>query len=244
MRFSAKTAWVTGGGSGIGRAAALRFASEGAAVVVVDISLDAAKQTCGMDDTRRCRALEMDVSDEEQVKQRFRGPVDILFNNAGIAVRKPVAEQDEEGWDRVMRINLRSVFLCSKYALPHMKRGAAIINMASVVGVTGVRNRAAYSTSKGAIVALTRNMAVDYAGAGIRVNCVCPGFTETPLTKGLLSNPDSSARLTSLHPLGRLGKPEDIAAAVTFLASDDAAWITGIVLPVDGGFTAGHGMDI
>jgi NAD(P)-dependent dehydrogenase (short-subunit alcohol dehydrogenase family) len=123
-------------------------------------------------------------------------------------------------------------------------RGGSIVHMASVVGVVGVRNRAAYSTTKGAIVALTRNMALDYAADGIRVNCLCPGFTRTPLTRALFDDPERLAKLTALHPLGRLGEPDDIAHAVVFLASDESSWITGQAIAVDGGFTAGHAVDI
>jgi NAD(P)-dependent dehydrogenase (short-subunit alcohol dehydrogenase family) len=160
-------------------------------------------------------------------------------------VRNPVDLEDAEGWDRVHRVNVRGAFLCSKHAVPYMfDAGGAIVHMASVVGVTGVRNRAAYSASKGAIVALTRNMAMDYAARRIRVNCVCPGFTRTPMTAGLFADPERLAALTALHPLGRLGEPEDVAAAVVFLASDEASWITGVALAVDGGFTAGHGAGV
>ncbi|MBK5293152.1 MAG: SDR family oxidoreductase [Acidobacteriia bacterium] len=242
VRLAGKIVLVTGAGSGIGRATAILCAREGARVIAADISLEPASGQL---------AVQADVSDSEQVQAMVQraiqeyGTIDVLFNNAGIAVRQTVAEQSEQDWDRVIQVNVRSVFLCSKYTIPHMMaRGGSIINMASVVGITGVRNRAAYSTSKGAIVALTRNMALDYAQYGIRVNCVCPGFTETPLTRGLLSNPAAVAKLTALHPLGRLGRPEDIAAAVLFLASDEAAWITGVALPVDGGFTAGHATDV
>jgi len=242
---------ITGAGSGIGRASAVLCAREGARVIAADISLESARSTASEIAPGACLAVEADVSDSDQAQamvgrsiQEF-GTIDVLFNNAGIAVRQPVSEQTEQDWDRVIQVNLRSVFLCSKYAIPHMlARGGSVINMASVVGITGVRNRAAYSSSKGAIVSLTRNMALDYAQYGIRVNCVCPGFTETPLTRGLFSNPEALAKLKALHPLGRLGQPEDIANAVLFLASDEAAWITGVALPVDGGFTAGHSVDV
>ncbi|MBM3812568.1 MAG: SDR family oxidoreductase [Acidimicrobiia bacterium] len=237
MKLAGKVVLITGAGSGIGLATARRCEAEGAAVVGVDIAAGAA-------------SVQADVSDSVEVRSAIRevvekhGRIDVLVNNAGVAVRKPVADQDEEGWDRVMRVNLGSVFLCSKYAIPHMGRGASIVNMASGVGITGIRNRAAYASSKGAIVTLTRNMALDYAARGIRVNCVCPGFTDTPLTSGLLADKEAAARLTALHPLGRLGRPEDIAAAVVFLASEEASWITGIALAVDGGFSAGHYADV
>jgi len=173
------------------------------------------------------------------------GKIDILQNNAGIAVRHPVTEEDEANWYKCMAVNLKSVFLCSKHAIPHMlNRGGSIVNMASVTGKVGVRNRSAYSASKGAIVALTRNMALDYARFQIRVNCVCPGFTRTPLIKGLLADPEKERRLVATHPLGRLGTPEDIANAIVFLASDLSSWITGQALAVDGGFGVGAYEDI
>jgi len=134
--------------------------------------------------------------------------------------------------------------LCSKHALPKMPEGGSIVHLASVVGLTGVRNRSAHSTSKGALVALTRKMAMDFAPHRIRVNCVCPGFTRTPFTRQLLSDPEREAKLTALHRLGRLGEASDIAAAIAFLLSPDAAWITEHARAVDGGFTAGFGVDV
>jgi NAD(P)-dependent dehydrogenase (short-subunit alcohol dehydrogenase family) len=196
-------------------------------------------------------ALGIDVSCEDDVGAGIAktlakfGKIDILQNNAGIAVRHPVTEEDEANWDKCMAVNLKSVFLCSKHAIPHMlNRGGSIVNMASVTGMVGVRNRSAYSASKGAIVALTRNMALDYARFQIRVNCVCPGFTRTPLIKGLLADPEKERRLVATHPLGRLGTPEDIANAIVFLASDLSSWITGQALAVDGGFGVGAYEDI
>ncbi|MEZ5352235.1 MAG: SDR family oxidoreductase [Bryobacteraceae bacterium] len=232
-RFEGKIAVVTGAASGIGEATVERLRREGAEVH-------------GIDRAGGAEASGVDVGDESQVEAFFAKleRVDILVNSAGVAVRKPVAEQDAEGWDEVMRVNVRGTFLCSKHAIPRMGRGGAMVHLASVVGVTGVRNRAAYSTTKGAIVALTRNMALDYAPKGIRVNCVCPGFTRTNLTKGLLSNPEAAAKLLALHPLGRLGEAEDIASAIAFLVSGDASWITGQAIAVDGGFTAGHAVDV
>jgi len=228
MRLAGKTVLVTGAASGIGLACADRCEREGGRVLRLD-------------------RAECDVADQEQVERYFGGVdrLDVLINSAGIAARLPVSEQDPAGWDDVMRVNVRGLYLCSRAAVPLMRaRGGSIIHMASVVGVTGVRNRAAYSASKGAIVALTRNMALDYAGYGIRVNCLCPGFTRTPLTRGIFADPGRLAKLTALHPLGRLGEPEDIANAALFLASNEAAWITGQAIAVDGGFTAGHSADV
>lgn len=227
-RLEGKTILVTGAASGIGEACAAACEREGATVVRFD-------------------RAEGDVANEDDVRRVFAGieRLDGLVNSAGIAVRHPAGDQDAAGWDEVMRVNVRGSFLCAREAVARMKAGGgSIVHMASVVGVMGVRNRAAYSTSKGAIVALTRNMALDYARFGIRVNCLCPGFTRTALTRGIFADPERLAKLTALHPLGRLGEPEDIAKATLFLLSDDAAWITGQAIAVDGGFTAGHAADV
>ncbi len=229
MRLLDKTVVITGGASGIGAATADKCRLEGARVVVLDRN-------------------EADVSDAVQVESffsRLAGPIHALVNSAGIAVRKTVLEQDVGSWDRVMAVNVKGSFLCSKYALPKLQAtGGSIVHLSSVVGITGVRNRSAYSTSKGAIVALTRNMALDFAPYNVRVNCVCPGFTRTQLTAALLSDPEKEAKLLALHPLGRLGEASDIANAIAFLISDEASWITGQAIAVDGGFTAGHAIDV
>lgn len=253
MRLENKAAIVTGAGSGIGRASALALAREGARVAVVDIQDAAGQQTVESIRQQGGEAvfLHADVSRAEEVQgmvaqvvERWRS-LDILHNNAGIPIRMPAADQDEEGWDRCIRINLKSVFLCCKFAIPHMQaKGGSIINTSSVTGVVGVRNRAAYSTSKGGIVILTKNLALDYARFGIRVNCVCPGFVRTPLMDGLVQDPERLRKIIELHPLGRLGTPEDVANAVVFLASEESSWITGHALVVDGGFCAGPSADI
>jgi NAD(P)-dependent dehydrogenase (short-subunit alcohol dehydrogenase family) len=248
-----KVAIVTGGASGIGRASALAMAREGARIAIFDSNAEAGWRVADELTAQQYDAafFAVDVTSESCVQEavantftRF-GRIDILLNNAGIAMRNRVDAQDEEGWQRCIDVNLKGVFLCSKHVIPQMmKRGGAIINMSSVTGIVGVRNRAAYSATKGAIVALTRNMALDYAQRGIRVNCVCPGFTRTPLAEALLRDPEKERRLTGMHPLGRLGEPEDIANAVVFLASGLASWITGQALAVDGGFSVGRPEDI
>jgi NAD(P)-dependent dehydrogenase (short-subunit alcohol dehydrogenase family) len=226
MRFTSKMAVVTGGASGIGAATVSLLRAEGAEVLVLD------KANC-------------DVTDEAAVAAAMALPrIDILVTCAGIAVRNPVDQQDAAGWDRVFEVNVKGSFLVAKHALPKMLAGSAIVHVASVVGTTGFRQRAAYSASKGAIVALTRNMALDYAARGIRVNCVCPGFVRTPFIQPILDDAGRVARLAALHPLGRLGTAEDVAKSIAFLASDDAAWITGHALAVDGGLAAGHAAEI
>lgn len=231
MRLAGKTIVVTGAASGIGAATLELCRAEGATVIGLDLA--------GAD--RIC-----DVSNAESVRQAFAdiGSIHGLVNSAGIAVRQPVADQDEAGWDAVLDVNVKGTFLCSKEALARMERGASIVHVSSAVGLIGVRNRAAYSASKGAILSLTRNMALDYAGRGIRVNCLCPGFTRTGLTRGIFADPERKARIEAMHPLGRMGEPEDIAKAALFLLSEESSWITGVALPVDGGFAAGHRDDV
>ena len=252
-RFTDKSAFITGAGSGIGRAAALRLAAEGAAVACADINLPSAEATVEMIEQAGGKglALQCDVAEERSMLDaaaeaaRTGGRIDILFNNAGVAVRLPVGEQDVEGLDRVLRVNIRGAFLCAKSVLPYLTRpGGVIINTGSIVGLVGVRNRAAYSLSKGALITLTKNMALDYAHEGIRVNAVCPGFVDTGMTKGLFADAEKAERIRLMHPLGRFATADDIAAAVAFLASDDAAFITGQALAVDGGFTAGRPEDV
>jgi NAD(P)-dependent dehydrogenase (short-subunit alcohol dehydrogenase family) len=248
-----KLAVITGAGSGIGQASAYAMAREGASVAILDSNEEAGRRTANelTAQKRDAAFFLVDVCSEEQVRAaisqivvRF-GRIDILHNNAGIAVRHSIAEQDEQGWQTCMDVNLKGIFLCAKHVIPHMlDRGGSIIHTSSVTGIVGVRNRAVYSATKGAVVALTKNMALDYARYQIRVNCVCPGFIRTPMAKALLQDPIKEKRLVDTHPLGRLGTSEDVANAVLFLASDLSSWITGHALAVDGGFSAGRPEDI
>ena len=192
-----------------------------------------------------------DVSDHAQVEAAVTevaasyGSIHVLLNNAGIALRATVADQDEESWDRVIDTNVKGAYLCSRACLAHFPRsGGSIIHVSSVTGITGVRGRAAYSAAKAALVGLARNMALDFAHRQLRVNCICPGFVRTPFIAGILADEERKRRLTALHPLGRLGEPQDIASAALFLASDDSSWITGHALVVDGGFSVGHSCEI
>ena len=233
IRVQGKIAIVTGGASGIGAETAGVLAREGASVTIFDVT--AADPACRIDVTDE-QALQAATA---RVATKW-GAVDILVNCAGIALRKPVDQTAESDWTRIFDVNVKGTFLAAKAALPYMRSGGAILNLSSITGITGVRERAAYSASKGAIAALTRNMALDYAPRGIRVNAVCPGFVRTPMTKALTDDPDACRSLTSVHPLGRLGEPADIANAILFLVSDEASWITGHLLVVDGGFCAGQ----
>jgi NAD(P)-dependent dehydrogenase (short-subunit alcohol dehydrogenase family) len=248
-RLSNKVAIVTGAGGGIGKSAALLFASEGAAVVAgVHQGKDiAALEQAALGLAGSVSGLEVDVAREEDVRRlidmavgRFGG-IDILFNNAGIEIQGEVTETTDEMWFRVLDINLRGVFLCSKHVVPEMLKrgGGSIVNNASINGIRGNHRLVAYSASKGGVVALTRAMAIDYAPRGIRVNCVCPATIDTPMVqRSIASAPYPEERhqyMVSKHPMGRIGTPDEVAYAALFLASDEASFITGVALPIDGG---------
>ena len=249
MRLRDKVAIITGGASGIGKATALLFAKEGAKVVVADQNEAGGKETVDHIRSNEGEAISVraDVTSSQDVQGMVKAAIDaygklvILFNNAGIAMRLPVADLPEEDWDRCIDINLKGVYLCSKYAIPEMIKndGGSIINMASIYGVVGGKTRAAYVASKGGVVNLTRGMALDYAADNIRVNCICPGFTETPLVCGVVKTPEEYQALAVQHPMGRLARPLEIAYGALYLASDESSFVTGIALPIDGGYTAG-----
>ena len=225
---------VTGAASGLGLAIAQAAQAEGAVITAID------RVAAPFEDSRIC-----DITDEEQVKRALSGlpRLNAVVNSAGIARRAKVDEADMADYDAVMAVNVRGAFLVCKYALPHLREhGGSILHLSSGVATTGLRNRAAYTASKGAILSLTRNMALDYAADKVRVNCLCPGFVDTPLLATI--TPERRARLTALHPLGRMGQPEDIAHMALFLISDQASWITGQAIAVDGGFSVGHTEDV
>jgi NAD(P)-dependent dehydrogenase (short-subunit alcohol dehydrogenase family) len=248
-RLKGKMALVTGAGSGIGRACALALAQEGANVALVGRRKKLLEKVAA-EIGGSAVALAADVSQKsevdriiEQTVSRFGG-LNILLNNAG-ALHIGTAEQiTEEQWDETFNVNVRAVWLLSRAVLPAMRRtgGGSIINMASVLGINGARNRAAYAASKGAVVLLTKCMAIDHGQEQIRVNAICPSFIETDLTAAVISKaPDPTsvrAERTSVHPLGRLGQPEDVAGLAVYLASDESSWVTGSVFPVDGGYLA------
>jgi NAD(P)-dependent dehydrogenase (short-subunit alcohol dehydrogenase family) len=240
-RLSGRRALITGAGSGIGAAVAARFSSEGAIVIAADINHEAAVATA---ESLGDGAISewVDVRQEDSVAALFSaaGQVDILVNVAGIGSTTSVVETSLEAWDDVMAVNARGTFLCCKHALRSMvQRGnGSIVNVASVAGLVGLRERAAYCASKGAVVALTRALAIDHAHAGVRVNCICPGTIDTPWIRRLIEQGESIDVLAARQLVGRLGTAEEVASAALFLAEDTSGFTTGSVLVIDGGLTA------
>jgi NAD(P)-dependent dehydrogenase (short-subunit alcohol dehydrogenase family) len=248
-----RVAIVTGGGSGIGRASAELFASEGATVAVFDLRADAAEETAAklVAEGAEAHAFGVDVTDSRQVSDAVDqvvhawGRLDVLFNNAGIDDgHKSILDANEAEWDRVFAVNVKGTFICSRASAPHLSSSGsgAIVNQASVAGLVGIRNLAAYSAAKGAVISLTRSMAVDLAPR-VRVNAICPGTVVTPMIESLLLTRGEGDREAGLaqtvakYPLGRLGRPEEIARVALFLVSEDSSFLTGCIMPADGGMT-------
>ena len=241
---------MTGAGSGIGRQTALRFAEEGAAVICADLNGETAAETAEMIGAG-ASSVEADVTNADQVAGMVVGAVselgglDTVINNAGVTIVGAAHDLAESDWDRELDVNLKSVYLVSKAAWPYLTEGGggSIASTASIAGLRAIPNDAAYCASKAGVIMLTKCMALDGAEAGIRVNCVCPGFIQTPMIDGYFADqpdPDEArAAAVGLHPLGRLGDPLDIADGYVYLASDEARWVTGTELVVDGGLTAG-----
>ncbi|RAQ94326.1 SDR family oxidoreductase [Thermogemmatispora tikiterensis] len=247
--FAGKVAFVTGAASGIGRAAALAFAREGAGVAVADISLEGSQETARLitEEGGQALALKCDVTRSVDVKAALDktvetfGRLDYAFNNAGIEqATAALADIPEEEWERVLSVNLRGVFLCMKYEIPLLLQygGGVIVNTSSGAGVKAFPGGAAYSAAKHGVVGLTKVAALDYARSNIRVNAVCPGIVDTPMRLRVFGDtPEERARVLAQEPIGRMGTPEEIAAAVIWLCSEAAAFVTGHALVVDGGQT-------
>lgn len=250
-RFEGKTIIVTGAGSGIGAAVARRFVAEGGNVAV--FGRDGGKLTDALSDCPQQQLLivQGDVSKDADVKRlvsetvaRF-GRLDVLVNNAGVADMGKITETTDEMWRNTMSINVDGVFYCIRAAMPHLIQSkGSVINTSSVSGIGGDNNMAVYTATKGAISNLTRSMAIDHGPDGVRINAICPALTVTDLTQDMVANPKIMAAFKARIPLGRPAEPDDIAGAFLFLASDDARFITGVNLPVDGGVNASNGQPI
>lgn len=252
MRLKGKVSLITGAGSGIGRATALRFADEGATVIIADRNLQAAEKTQYLVEQENGigQAITVDVTQEQQVAEALTktveqfGRLDILYNNAGVSVVKPITETTEADWDFLFGVNLKGIFFGCKHAIPYMVQqgGGVIINTASELAIVGQPLYSAYCATKGGVLAFTRALSVEWVSKGIRINAVCPGPIKTPMLQAefnLATNPtaEEAATIQSM-PVGRLGTPEDIARVALFLASDDAEFVHGAAIVADGGRTA------
>jgi NAD(P)-dependent dehydrogenase (short-subunit alcohol dehydrogenase family) len=258
MKLSGRVAIVTGAASGIGRASSLAFAREGAQVIAADLDEQGGKETVAriLDQGYEAFFIRTDVTSEMEAKRMVEetihrwGRIDILFNNAGIVLVKSLEETTEAEWDRVMSVNVKGAFLATKHVVPHMRRngGGAILNTGSIASFTGQVGTPVYTASKGAIALLTKSLALDFGRDRIRVNCLCPGITDTPMLREHLGHgAEGEARIRarlSRVPLGEILKPEDVARAALYLVSDDSLGITGVLHVVDGGLLAAAEFDV
>jgi len=251
-RLEGKVCVITGAGGGMGREAAIVFSAEGARVCVADVALAAAEETVGLCAEGSAFAFQLDVADEAAVEammaataERFGG-IDVLYNNAGISPDEDasILDTSAEAWQRVQDVNTKGVFFCCKHGIPHLlaRGGGSIINVASFVAILGAAtSQISYTASKGAVLSLSRELGVQFARQGIRVNALCPGPIETPLLLNIFGdNPEAYERRRIHWPMGRLGKPREIVNAALFLASDEASFVNGATFVVDGGITAAY----
>jgi meso-butanediol dehydrogenase/(S,S)-butanediol dehydrogenase/diacetyl reductase len=245
MRLAGKVAIITGGGSGIGKAIAMAFVREGAKVAITGRDgkkLDRAAVEIGAD----CLAVRADVSNAANVQKLVSATLDrfkrinVLVNNAAVLLPGTAESLSEEDFDQTFDINVKGLWLMSRAVLPHMRAasGGSIVNIGSVLSMVGARNRVAYSASKGAVMAMTKAMALDHAAENIRVNCIAPGIVETEMVARFSTDENARKQRVALHPMGRFGQPAEIASAAVFLASDESGWTTGSVLTIDGGYSA------
>jgi NAD(P)-dependent dehydrogenase (short-subunit alcohol dehydrogenase family) len=251
-RLAGQTALITGGGTGMGRAIALAFSREGAGVTVAGRRVEKLREVVSEIEKQGGQALAVscDVTQSKDAERTVRetvarfGRLDVLVNNAGALHISTVESIPEEDWDRIMLVNLKGPFLMSRAALPALRKagGGSIINIGSILGLVGMKGRAAYATSKGGVTQLTRAMAMDHAHEKIRVNCICPALVETELIRDLFGSGTEGeavrrSRIAQI-PLGRIGRPEDVADMAVFLASKESSWVTGVAIPLDGGLSA------
>jgi NAD(P)-dependent dehydrogenase (short-subunit alcohol dehydrogenase family) len=249
-RLDGKVCVITGAGGGMGREAALLFCKEGASVCAADIDRAAAEQTAS--DASEAFAVEVDVADSESVRRMYDetaaryGGIDVLYNNAGISPADDgsILETEADAWQRVQDVNTKGVYLCCKYGIPHLleRGGGSVINVASFVALVGAAtSQISYTASKGAVLSLSRELAVQFARQGVRVNALCPGPVETPLLLRIFGDDPAAYERRRVHlPMGRLAKPREIVNAALFLASDEASYVTGATFLVDGGLTAAY----
>ena len=249
-RLDGKVAVITGAGGGMGREAALLFSEEGAQVCVADVDAEAAEQTAA--DAREAFAVEVDVANPQHVRRMYEqtveryGGIDVLYNNAGIspADDASILETEPDAWQRVHDVNAKGVYLCCKHGIPRLleRGGGSVINVASFVALVGAAtSQIAYTASKGAVLSLSRELAVQFARQGVRVNALCPGPVETPLLLRIFGDDPEAYERRRIHlPMGRLAKPREIVNAALFLASDDSSYVNGATFVVDGGLTAAY----